>query len=435
MRFAAVFCLILAGAGSVFSAEENEHAKPLFQRDVALGDWGGARSALEGRGVAFGIHYTHEYLGVVSGGLDRGGEYNGLLELDLDLDLEKALGWKGAALHAGGYAAAGESISARHVGDDGNVSNINMRNTARLFELYLDQKLGDAFTVRFGMLADDSQFYDTAGSSFDSRGGGLFLNSDFGAMPLLSFNVPEPIWPVAAPGVCLTATPTAAFTLRAAVYDGQAIPADDADRRNLHGLDWRLSGDDGALVMVEAVLAVNQPAAADGKSTAGPSGLRGIYKIGGFYHTGTFTRWNNASATHGDGGGYCSACQMIWRENDRDNQGLSAFARVGGAPADRNVLDFTLEAGLHYRGLLPGRDADAAGIGVASEHYSRAFSESERRAGNAGRDHETVIECSYRAQLAPWLAVQPDAQFVVHPAGQHATDSALVVGVRMALDF
>lgn len=426
--------LLMASAGAA-SADPaaNEHAKGFLERDVALGDWGEARSALEGDGVAFGLHYTHEYLGVVSGGLGRGGEYNGLLELDVDLNLEKAIGWKGASLHAGGFYGVGESISARDVGDDANVSNINMRNTARLFEVYWDQQFGDVFSIRFGMLADDSQFYDTAGASFDSRGGTLFVNSAFGAMPLMSFNVPEPIWPVAAPGACLTVTPTKAFTLRAAIYDGLPIPADDEDRRNPHGLDWRLNADDGALVMIEAALAVNDGPAGDGVST--PAGLRGIYKIGGFYHTATFTHWADGRPVRGDGGGYFSVCQLVWRENDRDNQGLSFFTRAGAAPRDRNILDFTLETGLHYRGLLPGRDDDAVGIGVAIEHYSRDFSESERRSGNAGRDHETVIEFAYRAQIAPWLALQPDLQIVMHPAGHHSTDNAIVVGLRMAMEF
>jgi porin len=434
VRSGPLLCIVIFIARAAFAASaENEHAKALLERVVALGDWGGTRSAMEERGIAFGIHYTQEVLGVLSGGLSRGTEYNGLLELDLDLDLEKFVGWKGATIHAAGFAAAGESLSERHVGDEGNVSNINMRNDPRLFELWLEQQFGEAVSIRLGMLADDSQFADTAGASFESRGGGLFVHSDFGAMPLMSFNVPEPIWPVAAPGVCVTVAPTSALTLRAAVYDGQPIPADAADRRNLHGLDWRLSGNDGALVMIEATLAINSSAPTVGKST--PSGLRGIYKIGGFYHTGSFTRWSDGEPVHGDGGGYFSACQMVWRENDRDNQGLSLFARVGAAPRDRNELDFTLEAGLHYRGLLPGRDDDAAGIAVAVERYSRDFSSAERRAGNAGRDHESVIEIAYRAQLAPWLGVQPDLQYVVHPSGAHSIRNAVVAGLRVTMDF
>src|SRR4051794_34386114 len=98
------FLLLASALARQSAAAENEHAGGFLERNVALGDWGGARSAMEDHGVAFGIHYTHEWLTLVRGGIRPGGEYNGLLELDLDLDLEKAFGWSGATIHASGYA-------------------------------------------------------------------------------------------------------------------------------------------------------------------------------------------------------------------------------------------------------------------------------------------------------------------------------------------
>ena len=269
VRIAAVFNLLLASAHAVFAADENVHAKSWFERDVALGDLGGVRSALEDQGVAFGIHYTQELLGVVHGGFRPGAEYNGLLELDLDLDLKKLAGWRGATLHASGYAGAGESISGRRIGDESNVSNINMRNSARLFELWLEQKLGRACSLRIGILADDSQFYDSGGDAFGAKGGLLFLNSDFGAMPIFSHNIPEPIFPIAAPGVSLLVTPTDTLGFRAAIYDGNPAPDVLGDpspgftpgtRLDDHGLNFDLNGNQGALVMAEALFALNPPA-------------------------------------------------------------------------------------------------------------------------------------------------------------------------------
>ena len=74
------------------------------------------------------------------------------------------------------------------------------------------------------MLANDSQFYDSGGDAFGAKGGLLFLNSDLGAMPIFSFNIPEPIFPIAVPGICLTVTPTDALTFRAAIYDRNPAP-------------------------------------------------------------------------------------------------------------------------------------------------------------------------------------------------------------------
>ena len=103
------------------------------------GEWDGIRGA--NSSVSISVSYTQEYLGVVSGGLQRIGRYNALAVLDLDVNLEKLAGWPGAQLHAAGYAIIGSSLSAEAIGDDSNVSNINYRNSVRLFEIYLEQKL------------------------------------------------------------------------------------------------------------------------------------------------------------------------------------------------------------------------------------------------------------------------------------------------------
>lgn len=54
-----------------------------------FGDPGGRRSALARRGVTLTGSYTGEVLGNVRGGRRRGVIAEGLLELDVDLDLEK----------------------------------------------------------------------------------------------------------------------------------------------------------------------------------------------------------------------------------------------------------------------------------------------------------------------------------------------------------
>src|SRR4051812_2280131 len=71
----------------------------LWQRQTLTGDWGGFRTSLADHGFALGATETSEILGNLSGGVRRGAVYEGRLELDLDLDLEKAAGWGGATVH------------------------------------------------------------------------------------------------------------------------------------------------------------------------------------------------------------------------------------------------------------------------------------------------------------------------------------------------
>jgi porin len=65
------------------------------------------------------------------------------------------------------------------------------------------------------------------------------------------------------------------------------------------------------------------------------------------------------------------------------------------------------------------------GVGVASAHLCRQLRWMEGISG------ETTWEMFYRVQLTPWLAVQPDLQYVVNPGG--VGENALAAGLR--LDF
>src|SRR3954469_2594049 len=62
-----------------------------------LGDLWGARTSLEKAGITFSLTYIGEVLGNTSDGLRRGSIYEGRLDTQIDADLEKLLGWSGAA--------------------------------------------------------------------------------------------------------------------------------------------------------------------------------------------------------------------------------------------------------------------------------------------------------------------------------------------------
>jgi porin len=44
---------------------------------------------------------------------------------------------------------------------------------------------------------------------------------------------------------------------------------------------------------------------------------------------------------------------------------------------------------------------------------------------------ETTLEGTYRWQVAQGLFLQPDLQYVIHPAAAHGLPNALVVGLRI----
>jgi porin len=128
-------------------------------------------------------------------------------------------------------------------------------------------------------------------------------------------------------------------------------------------------------------------------------------------------------------------------------RGANLFLRGGYAPGERNLVSFYLDGGIGFKGPIGGRPDDVLIFGAAYARISPDAAVRDRQtlsvAGLSGpvRDEETVVELSYAEVLTPWLTLQPDLQYIVHPGGHiprpddpaHALDDALVAGMRMTL--
>ena len=167
-------------------------------------------------------------------------------------------------------------------------------------------------------------------------------------------------------------------------------------------------------------------------ASLGDDNLPGSYKLGGWFHDGDFAdqRFDNLGhsladpastsmpALHRDNFGfYVIAEQLLWRTSGSSDKGLGVFFRAGGNPADRNLIEFHLDGGVTYAGLVPGRDNDTLGLGMSYERVSAARRNLAADANAVSGqslplpDFESALELSYQAQLAPWWVAEPDAQF------------------------
>ena len=427
---------------------------PDWATTTLTGDWGGARTRLSDTGIALGLNYIGEAQDNLSGGISRGALAEGRLELFVDLDLEKIVGWQGAAIHANAYNLHGRGLTPGKLGNLLDVSNIEATPTTRLFTLWLQQELfDDALSIRAGQLAADDEF-------LISPTAGNFMNGTFGWAGILSANLPSggPAFPLATLGVRVQGAPTDDITVLAAVFSGDpaGLGGDPAQLRNRHGTTFSLDG--GAFYLAEVQYALNQG--------AGAGGLPGVLKLGAWYHSGDFADQrfdtgglsladpasNGTPRSHrGDYGFYGVADQMVWREAGSEDQGINLFLRAGGTPSDCNLVDFYVDGGGGYKGLIPGRNDDVLGLAVAFARISGAASDldDDARRFNAiaspVRDYEAVVELTYVAQLTPYWTLQPDLQYVIHPGGDIANpkdaggtrpiDDAVVIGLRTTLKF
>lgn len=271
-------------------------------------------------------------------------------------------------------------------------------------------------SLKVGNMAVDTEFFQSSSAS-------LFINGTFGAFTFIASNVPNaPVYPLASPGVRLQFLPTSKFYVMAGVY-GQDVNSDPTTN-NQNGIRFSLNGSSGMLIMSEAGYLLNQ--------SPNDRGLQGTYRVGSFVHTDDSPRFADGSNGGTNYGVYGVLDQQIYSSADRT---ISFFVRSGGAPANTNFIDYYVDSGFNFSGFIPGRDSDVAGIAVARSHVSDEFSDAQVAMGNLSLTAETVVEATYKVQVAPWWSIQPDVQYILTPSGVHGSPDALVIGLRTNIAF
>ncbi len=368
-------------------------------------------------GVTFSGNVTTEVFGNLAGGTSRAAIWESLFIAGMKVDFEKAARVPGLSLSVSGLYAEGAGLTNKAVHDLNTLSNIDAYDSVRLYEAWLQQEFWDGrFSIRLGQILADAEF-------FVSDYGALFINSSFGAIPLVSQNLEPPIFPVAAPGLRLRAAPSDAFYAEAAVFSGAV---GDPGTNNKHGVRYALREDDGALVFFELGYQVNPPVA-DAAAGLEPAPLAGTYKLGGFYDSGQFKNGHGGRVREGDVGLYLVAEQEVWHPEGKTTRALAVFGRIGFAPRDRNTVPLYLDAGLNFRGILPSRTEDTLGLAFS-------YAELSDNLVKGGGDEE-VVELTYRLTLGVHLFLQPDLQFIVHPGAVPSAATAVAAGLRLNIQY
>jgi porin len=421
----------------------------LWKQDSLSGDWNGWRDRWVGHGVVLAADSIDELVGNASGGISREVVYSGRFELVATVDLDKLLGWD-ATLHANIYWTHGRSLTDDALGANiMTVSNIEAVPSVRLFDLWVEQLLfDDRLSVRAGQIAADDEFLgsDTASN---------FSNSTFGWPAIMGADLTSggPVYDIATPGIRLKYATASDLSLSLALFNGDpANPGPgDPQRRNNDGLTFRTNG--GAFVMAESAYKTSLD--------LGAGDLPSTFKVGAWFHNDDFgdQHFDNTGRSlaspestgipairSNNYGAYFIADQIVWQNPDAKDSGVSAFLRVAGTPSDRNLISFYADTGVAFTGLVPERPNDVFGLALAFAQISPAASALDRdvRFLNGTplpiRDYEATFELTYHLQLNQWWALQPDVQYVIHPAGnvalpgsRDAIPDALILGLRSSI--
>jgi porin len=371
---------------------------------------------LSDRGAQFQFDYTGEGFANLSGGYKRGGDYDGLLKISLQLDLQKILQWNGATLYASMLYPHGNGITAQYVHDYNILSGIDAYDSVRLFEFWLQQTFfAGRFSIRVGELTTDNDF-------LVSPNGALFINSIFGPLGTAFHNVDLPTYPLTSQGIRLHYSWDPSFYIQAVALDDN--PGSQTSN-NTHGTHFGYFPGHGILTVVEAGYV---PA-------SGSSGFAPDYKFGAYYDSQFHPDISKPTSSHGDYAFYAVADQplCVAPGSTADSpRGLSGFIRASYAPDQRNPVIFEADTGFNYLGLLPGRPKDIFGLGFS---FERLGMDIQPPSGPVLSHHEHVVELTYLANLNDWFSLQPDLQYIINPGGIGRLPNAFVAGLRFNVLF
>ncbi|MHC4642277.1 MAG: carbohydrate porin [Planctomycetota bacterium] len=375
----------------------------IWNRETLAGDLFGLRPRLDEQGIIIEMVYTGEIFSNLRGGLNTSGasEYRGNFDMTLTADAEK-FGLGPGSIFIYGQLGNGKGITEKHVGDAQTLSNLVACNFSQVSEYWIEQFYFER-QLRIKVGKQDSNV-DFVAIDY----GGDFIGSSFAVIP----TVPMPTFCCPALGVAAFWEPEDWISLGAGFYEG-------SPQGSTSGFNTAFGNNGGSFTIGELALKTSFGSQKD---------LPGTYRFGGWYHSSDFEEVGDDADTDvfaGNHGFYLAFDQMLYHEQNDSDQGLGTFFQFGWAPENRNEIDRYLGIGLSCVGLLPGRDEDITGIGLAQALWSDRMN---------GFTRESAIELFYKAQLTEFMSIQPDIQYIANPGGE-TTDDAIVLGIRAKFSF
>ncbi len=421
-----------------------------------LGDLGGARTALGDYGVTISINDSENLLGNLAGGVKRGATMQGVTTGTLEINTGAAFNLPGGIFHVSALQIHGQSLTGPYLDNLQAANGNEAEDGTRLWELWYDQQFDyTRADIKLGQQSIDNEFIVSTYS-------GLFVNTMAGwpLIPSDDLYGGGPAYPLSSLGVRLQYKPVDNTTILAGVFDdnpGGGPFSNDAQFDDRNGGRFNLNT--GALFIAELQYAINEPLVGDMVRNAdAPAKLPGTYKIGFWYDTGPFPdqRFGTDGLSladpnsngdpqlhHGNYSLYGVVDQTVWQSSADSSRNLNVFGRIMGAPDDQNLVDFSFNGGLTLMAPLPGRDNDQAGIDFGIGRISSRAAGLDQDSGLTRQGTEELLELTYQAQATPWLIVQPDLQYVVHPGAgladpddpTHDLRNELIAGARAVVNF
>ena len=381
----------------------------------ALGNLGGLRPWLDERGMTLEGFLLADLSRNFQGGISTGREtLRHLFEVSFTLDSAALFHYSGGTLFLDFQTQEGRHGSELLVGDFQGFSNVDGPGFTALYELWYEQLFaGGRLRLKLGKIDATNEF------AFVENGAEM-LNSSAGFSPtMLGFTT----YPNPATGAVLFASPADWLYVGGGLFDGATqagLPTGTRGPATLFGAPSDL------FLIAEA--GIRRPF---------PGGRLRRIGLGVTHHTGTFDRADGSGLTEqGATSYYLVLDQRLARRGGRraapeaagEGAGIDGFLQLGSTSDRISPVDRHVGAGLVWTGYVRGRQADQFGFMATWVRFGGAA----RAAGTFTDSYELAGELFYRLHLTPWLQLQPDLQYIVHPGGAGLPD-ALVGTLRLEL--
>lgn len=417
---------------------------PDYAHHTLTGDWGGSRTAAFRQGMTYEAAYKADMLRNLRGGGSEGGTSMRNLDLKLRADLEKLVGWEGATAYLQLIDDRGAGLNARHLGSLMGASNIEVPvPTTRLFHAWIQQTfLEEQWSLLVGLYPIDAEF-----SVMDSAG--VLLHPAYGASADLALTRGPSIFNNSAFGGRLKwQSPLRTWYAMSALLDG--IPGDPNQSKGTH---VHFGHGDGSFVIAEAGWTpielghVFEP--------IGPAPVLGTPELklhekyegyskyaAGFWRYSSKVDDQYTLNSVGDPdkrrswGAYLLAERTLIGLGSEPGRHLTGFARYAFTDGDSTAIHAQINIGVSLHGPLAARPEDILAFAVTRARLAAKYRAAQWRDHAVETvSHEDAVELTYRIAVTPWLAAQPNLQWIRHPGGEAAVTKASLAGIRIEIQL
>lgn len=373
--------------------------------------------AKDDHGVKLGGMWLSDVNVLMSGGVDPGDwSGNSLLVLDLHIDAEKLLHWKGASFGAEFLQFNGSNTN----GEAGTAQGYNSLpgehpfNRSELYQLWYRQELFDGKLIfRIGKSVPTYHFGNVLRPTSNTN-----TKTNIPSVSSLTFT-PVFVNPTmlgvlpgyynSAYGVVLTAAPVKQFYFNGGVFDGNMARGKQTGINVLpefNGYTFTI-GEVGISWLL------------------GEEEKPGNVGLGGWHQSGKLER--NGVSQNGISGFYLFGSQRLWYKDPGENDsGLSFFYQFGVNNSGVISATHYIGGGLTAFQLIPKRPLDSLGLGVAFSWLNQDL---------MPRSHEFMFQAYYQAHIIYDLYLQPVITYIPNPGASASASGAVASTLRMMFFF